>query len=268
MFRPIDRNFRLKRAWHRMFGAPLLRHASFVIATSRQEENELLAGGLPRPQVALRYNGVNLADFVELPPRGAFRRQWAIPEGEPVVLFLGRLIPRKGVDLLISAFAAACPERGRLVIAGPEGEADYVREMRQLAEAKGIMPRAIFTGPLYDEQKKSVLVDCDVFALPSRYENFANSVAEAIVCGRPVIITDSCGISEFVVDQVGLVIPRELAALTEGLGRLLGDKALYQDFQAACPGVAARLSWPSLLSEQEDIYVRARATLGKTARPR
>jgi glycosyltransferase involved in cell wall biosynthesis len=256
MLRPIDRNFRMKRLWHRIFGAPLLRYASLVIATSRQEEGELLEEGVPRKQAVLRYNGVDLAEFTDLPPRGTFRRQWGIPEDEPLVLFLGRLIPRKGVDLLIPAFAAACPDRGRLVIAGPEGESNYVSQMRELAIASGVELRTIFTGPLYGDQKKSAFVDCDLFVLPSRYENFANSVAEAIACGKPVIISDACGISEFVTDQVGLVIPRELPALTDGLRRLLTDQTLYRRFKEACPKVAARLSWQNLLIEQEEIYAR------------
>jgi len=257
MTRPIDRNFRMKRIWHRILGAPLFRHASLVIATSQQEERELLEEGLPRTQVVLRYNGVDLADFATLPPRGAFRREWAIPADEPVVLFLGRLIPRKGVDLLISAFATACPTQGRLVVAGPDGEPNYLKQMRALAQTMGVESRTIFTGPLYGDQKKLAYVDCDLFVLPSRYENFANVVAEAIACGKPVIISDRCGISEFVDNQVGLVIPRDLQVLTDSLRRLLTDQTLYHRFQKACPRVAVRLDWPQMLSVQEALYAQA-----------
>jgi glycosyltransferase involved in cell wall biosynthesis len=258
MVRPIDRSFRMKRIWHKFLGKPLLREAALLIATSRQEEQELIEDGFPRERIALRYNGVDLQEFATLPPLGVFRTEWALPADESIVLFLGRLIPRKGVDLLVEAFARACPEHGRLVIAGPEGEAGYVGKLRELARGKGIEGRTVFTGPLYGDQKKSALVDGQVFVLPSRYENFANGVAEAIACGMPVIISDRCGIQEFVAGQVGLVVPREIPALAEALRQVLGDAALYDQFRVACPKVAAQLSWSELLQTQEELYTRAR----------
>jgi glycosyltransferase involved in cell wall biosynthesis len=256
MVRPIDRSFRMKKIWHAFLGNPLLRHAALLIATSQQEEQELLTDGFSREQVVIRYNGVDLKEFETLPPRGTFRSEWALPPDEPIVLFLGRLIPRKGVDLLIDAFSMACPERGRLVIAGPEGEIGYVAKLREMAREKRIESRTIFTGPLYADQKKAVLADSQIFALPSRYENFANGVAEAIACGMPAIVTEHCGVSEFVLDRVGLVIRRETAALTDALRKLLGDAALYERFRNECPRVAAELSWQELLGKQQELYAR------------
>jgi glycosyltransferase involved in cell wall biosynthesis len=256
MLKPIDRSFFIKRVWHFIFGRPLLHHAAFLLATSRLEEAEFVAEGVAPARIALRYNGVNLEEFATLPAAGDFRKEWALPAAEPIVLFLGRIIPRKGADLLIEAFAEACPERGRLVIAGPEGEAGYVEKLREVARAKRVEDRTVFTGPLYAEQKKAVLVDGDVFVLLSSAENFANGVAEAIACGMPVIISDRCGIQEFVSGHAGLVIPREVSALVEALRALLVDAALYDKFRAECPAVAARLSWTELLATQEEIYAR------------
>ncbi|MFZ0821176.1 MAG: glycosyltransferase [Candidatus Acidiferrales bacterium] len=256
MVRPIDRSFRMKKIWHAFMGKPLLRHAALLIATSQQEEKELLADGFPRDRVVIRYNGVDLKEFLSLPPRGTFRSEWALPPDEPIVLFLGRLIPRKGVDLLIDAFSVACPVRGRLVIAGPEGEIGYVAKLRELAREKRIESRTVFTGPLYADQKKAVLADSQIFVLPSRYENFANGVAEAIACGIPAIVTEHCGVSEFVLDRVGLVIPREISALTDALRKLLGDSVLYERFRKECPKVASALSWQELLGKQQELYAQ------------
>jgi glycosyltransferase involved in cell wall biosynthesis len=132
--------------------------------------------------------------------------------------------------------------------------------MRTLARAEGVEQRTIFTGPVYADEKKSAFVDCDLFVLPSRYENFANSVAEAIACERPVIVTDQCGISEFVAGEVGLVIPREASALSDALRLLVNDRSVYERFKTACPKVAARLSWREMLDWQESIYADMRAS--------
>ena len=77
----------------------------------------------------------------------------------------------------------------------------------------------------------AALADATIFALPSRYENFANVAAEAMAAGVPVIISEFCGIRSIVEGQAGLVIPVERSALTEALRRLLTDAALYARFQ-------------------------------------
>src|SRR5271156_5178894 len=209
MYRPIDRGFELKRIWHRVLGTSYWNHAAQIIATSQMEQQELLADCVPTEKLVVRYNGIDRKAFNSVPSRGAFRRKWGVGSAEPVVLFLGRLIPRKGADVLIDAFAESCPESGRLVIAGPEGEPGYHAVLSQRAQEAGIISRVIFTGPLYDDAKMEVLADSDIFVLPSRYENFANSAAEAMACGIPVILTETCGIRSLVEGRAGLIISPE-----------------------------------------------------------
>lgn len=254
MTRPIDRGFRLKRLWHKLLGNRLLRNASLLIATSEQEQQELTADGFPPAKVRVRYNGVDLREFENLPPRGTFRRKWNIPSDAPMVLFLGRLIPRKGADLLLEAFPRAFPDGGRLVIAGPEGDGGYLEELRRKAVALGLAARVIWPGPLYDEEKNAALADADIFVLPSQYENFANSVAEAIACRTPVIVTERCGISALVSQQAGLVIPRDVQPLVKALQELTANKALYTKLKAGCQQVAAKISWRELGRRMEDCY--------------
>jgi glycosyltransferase involved in cell wall biosynthesis len=254
MTRAYDRSLRLKRIWHALFAGAYFRGATALIATSEQEYAELVADGFSPGQLFLRYNGLDLSDFRELPARDVFRRKRSLPPDEPLVLFLGRLIPRKGADLLIAAFAEACPLRGRLVIAGPEGEAGYLKSLRKEARSRQVQERVLFAGPLYAEEKKEALAAADVFVLPSRYENFANAAAEAIACSTPVIVTGTCGISRLVEGRVGLVIERRLETLVLALRELLGDPGLQQRFRSACPAVAASLSWERLVEPLEGLY--------------
>lgn len=254
MYRPIDRNFQLKKLWHRTLGNAFLKNAAKIIATSEMEQQELLDDSVPASRVVVRYNGVNLPSRESVTVRGGFRAKWNIPAEEPVILFLSRLIPRKGADILIEAFAQACPVSGWLVIAGPEGELGYRKYLQECAEKSGVATRVIFPGPLFDADKSSALVDADIFALPSRYENFANVVAEAMAYEVPVIISKFCGISSIVEGQAGLIIPVEKEALAQALRQLLTDKILYARLKVRCRDVVEKLSWSHMTKKLENCY--------------
>jgi glycosyltransferase involved in cell wall biosynthesis len=254
MYRPIDRSISIKNIWHRTVGAALWRNAAMVIATSELEEQELIEDGVLRDKISMRYNGISGDLTSTAPARGGFRSKWGVSANEPLVLFLSRLIPRKGADLLIEAFAQACPHSGRLVIAGPEGEPGYRAQLGKCARDSGVAARVLFTGPLYQEEKNSVLADADVFVLPSRYENFANVAAEAMAYGVPVIITPFCGIRSLVDGRAGLVVSPEKEALAAALDRLLHDKPLYARLKEGCREVTWQLNWDHLTGQMEDYY--------------
>ena len=257
MYRPIDRSYRLKRLWHWSLGDIYWRHAAQIVATSEMEQQELVEDGVPAEKVVIRYNGIDGSASGEQPPRGVFRTKWGIPAHEWLVLFLGRLIPRKGADILIEAFSEACPRSGRLVIAGPEGEPGYRTVIEQRAREAGIESRVVFTGALYGHDKSALMIDADIFVLPSRYENFANSVAEAIAFGIPVIITDCCGIRSLVNGRAGLVIAPEKQPLVAALRDLISDPVLYTKMKAGCNEVAAELGWDRLTEQMESHYTKA-----------
>jgi glycosyltransferase involved in cell wall biosynthesis len=259
MYRPIDRSLVLKRIWHRVFGRSFLRGSDRLVATSEAEQQEFSAGGVPGQRIVVRYNGIDKSLSCSPSTRGVFRAKWNIPHDEPLILFLSRLIPRKGADVLIEAFAQACPEKGCLVIAGPEGEPKYAAYLKKCARASGVEARIVFTGPLYDEEKKAMLEDTDIFALPSRYENFANVAAEAIACRIPVIISDACGISSLVSGVAGLVIPPTRDALAQAIHSLLANKDLYDRLQQGCAIVAAQLDWSFLSTQMENCYAQVLA---------
>ncbi len=257
MYRPIDRNQRLKRVWHRSVGKVFCANAALMVATSEIEQQELLNDGIPATRVTMRYNGIAPDLFSSSPSANTFRRKWGVPLGEPMVLFLSRLIPRKGADVLIESFAQVSRGYGRLVIAGPEGESGYRAYLEERARQSGIEKQTVFTGPLYGDEKKAAFTDSDVFALPSRYENFANAAAEAMAFGIPVIVSEFCGIRSLVSDRSGIVITPEKAALVDALRKLLYDKTLYANLKEGCRRVAAELDWDRLTEQMERHYAEA-----------
>jgi len=264
MYRPIDRSLRLKAMWHGLLGERFLKSAARNIATSEMEQQELLDAGFLREKVMVRYNGVDSDLPAHLPQRGTFRSKWNVPANEPLVLFLSRLIPRKGADVLIEAFANACPGTGRLVIAGPEGESGYVTQLKACASRCGVADRVVFTGPVYDEDKKSLFADADVFALPSRYENFANVAAEAMACGVPVILSQGCGISALVdQEKSGLVVAVDVDAVSNAIRAVLSDVALYAKLREGCKRLTAQLDWEQLAAQMEQAYLAVSSNLHK-----
>jgi len=257
MTRAIDRGFRLKKIWNRLVSDYLVQ-ASRIIATSEQEMTELLADGFPVDRVMLRYNGIDLEEFRDLPPRGGFRAKAGIRDDERLIVFLGRLIPRKGADLLIEALPQLGCDNTKLVIAGPEGASGYSTVLRMKARKMGIERRVLLFGPLYGNDKKSALVDADIFALPSRYENFGNAAAEAIACGTPAIVSDRCGIAPLINHRAGLVTSYSSSALAQTLQTLFADDTQYQRLRAGCPGVVNEISWDRLVQGIQDSYEHAR----------
>lgn len=263
MYRPIDRSFRLKRLWHNLFGKAYIGQAAKIVATSEMEQQDLLAEGLPAEKIIIRYNGVEIDRSGTPSERGSFRARWAIPADEMLIFFLSRLIPRKGADILIQAFSRISPQRGTLVIAGPEGEAGYLNYLRKCAEENHVRNRVLFTGPLYDSEKAAAYADSDIFVLASYYENFANVVAEAVACDIPVVVSNMCGIHSLVDGRAGLVIPVDSESIAEALSQLLVDKALYARLKAGCREVAAELTWGTLSGQMENYYSQV---LARTSR--
>ncbi|QQX89586.1 glycosyltransferase (plasmid) [Cupriavidus necator] len=115
--------------------------------------------------------------------------------GKRLVLFLGRIHPKKGCDLLIEAFAreAAQVPAAHLVIAGPDS-AGWGSALRELAAARGIADRISWPGMLRDEMKWGAFRASEVFALPSHQENFGIAVAEALGCGLPGLLSTEVNI--------------------------------------------------------------------------
>ncbi len=262
MFRPIVRSLWLKRVYHELFGRTLLERASRIIATSDQERDELVHGGIPGQKILLRRNGIEVPD--SLPARGAFRRQWHVPEEARLVLFLGRLVTKKSPELALEAFHGWRAQNAQrrnavLVLAGPEEESGYRRKLESLSSQLGLNGAVLFTGPLFDDAKWAAYHDADVFVLPSQNENFGNTAAEAIACGTPALVTDRCGIAPLVDGRAGLAVPYDGAALQAGLARLLDEEGFRRKLQRGCADVARALTWQEPLAVMDALYVELAA---------
>lgn len=202
----------LKHAAKHLFWAlgegRLLAKAKAVFFTS-QEEMRLAAGAFPGHPYRGEVVGYGVVDP---PPAAAdqtdaFRAAVPALGNRPFLLFLGRIHPKKGCDLLIEAFARVAAAAPDLVIAGPD-HAAWQPALAALAARHGVGGRVHWAGPLYGPTKWGALRAAEAFVLPSHQENFGIAVAEALACGTPVLISDKVNIWRDVADAgAGFVEP-------------------------------------------------------------
>ena len=135
-----------------------------------------------------------------------------------IILYLGRIHPLKGIDLLVEAFGdiAKIREDVCLVIAGDD-EVGYRSQLELQLSNLGILDKTIFTGLLNETDKVAMLGIADIFVLPSYSEGFSMSILEAMASSLPVIITDKCYFSEVGTSGAGIIVETESDQLRDAL---------------------------------------------------
>jgi glycosyltransferase involved in cell wall biosynthesis len=251
----MSRSMSKKLLYDTVLGRGILKNAAKLIAKTPLEKNQYLTAGVEPERISVIPNGMDIPEEIDELEGGEFRSAYGLSKEDPLVLFLGRLHPVKGVDLLVRAFRRL-EGRAQLAIVGPdEGPRE---ELERMVESVGIRDRVVFTGPLYDEQKWAAYLDADVYVLPSAFENFPRSVLEAMSCRTPVIITDRCGIAAEIRDVAGLVVPYEEGALLKAMERLVDNPELRERMsEQGLRLLDERFSWPPIVEELENLYEQA-----------
>ena len=193
--------------WH-LFLHRILRDASAVLFTC-EEEKILARESFPKYQVreTVVPFGIFGPDCDTVAATEEFLARWPILRGKRLAISMGRLHPKKALDILIEAFARTLAKDPlwHLVIAGPDSSG-LQKELEALADRLGIANRITWAGMLKGTLKWGALTASDVFVLPSHQENFGIVVAEAMVCNLPVIVSDKVNIWREVANyRAGLV---------------------------------------------------------------
>lgn len=197
--------------------------------------------GISPDRVTTVTNGCD-TDVFHLAPRVGARRNLGIPDADKVILFVGRLMPAKGLRELLTACISLSGqiENLRLAIVG---HGTLYDELRSTADLSGMGERLTLPGALPPEQVAVWMQACDVFCLPSHTEGFPNVLVEALACGRPVVATPVGGIVEIVDGSNGILTPahdaaRLCAALRDALTKSWDEAALSRKFQRSWEDVA------------------------------
>lgn len=236
---PIERRLLAKHLFDMLAGRQILGGAARLLAVSSAERRQLCELGVAPPAIRVIPNPVDLDEFTSPVTPGRFRRRFALPPGR-LVMFLGKLTPRKRLDVLVRAFARLRRPDPWLVIAGNDMGAGA--EARSLVGALGLERRTVFTGLLRGRQRLEALADADVLVYPSQHEIFGLVPLEALLSGTPVIVADDSGCGEVVrATGGGQVVPLgDADALARAIDRVLDEP----------------LGWRAAVADAQ-VYIRA-----------
>jgi glycosyltransferase involved in cell wall biosynthesis len=204
----------MQRLVHATFGRRMFNASARILAYNPNVASFLRAKGVAEAKIVRLRNGIEVKQFtpVDQVERQRIRAKYGFPEDRPVALFVGRLVPKKGFDVLMQA-------------SDPRFDLVFVGSGNPGGEATG--PHVRFLGPLDRTQVAELYQASDIFVLPTQGELFTLAMQEAMASGLPVITTDDPGYAHYDLDRrlLSLVQPQP-AVLRDEILRILGDEAL------------------------------------------
>ncbi|MCD6088372.1 glycosyltransferase family 4 protein [Candidatus Bathyarchaeota archaeon] len=234
--------------------------AKQVIVCSNSVKWELESHfNLPHDKITVIPNGVEISNFNLNINREEVKRRYGIKPNERIVLFIGRLVPQKGVDTLIKAVPLIIQRHRdiKILIAGDGWSRTYLEE---LAKSMGLGDHVRFLGFISDWELADLMVAADVLVIPSVYEPFGIVALEGMAAGTPVVATNIGGLSEIIEhDRTGvLVYPRNPESIAWGVNRVLSDHK-YADWlvRNARKKVLEAYSWEEIAKRTVEVYESA-----------
>lgn len=203
----------------------LLGNADLIQINNTDEEQDVIRylGHRPKNMVIVP-NGMKVSEYTNLPPKGIFRTKHQISDDQKIVLFMGRLNIKKGLDLLLPAFLKVhklIPE-AILILAGPDD--GYQKETEAFIKSNNLESRVKLVGMLTDTDKKEALSDANLFVLPSYSEGFSIAVLEAMTSQVPALVSDRVGFGDYIKRyDAAYLTPLTPDAVAEGLLKILQD---------------------------------------------
>ena len=238
-----------KRIFWPLLQRPALLHASCFHATAEAECKDIRRLGFNQP-IAVIPNGIDVPELV-----------LRTPKDSRTLLFLGRIHPVKGIDVLLRAWAGVMDRfpDWRLLIVGTDtaynAQGGYLEQMKALA-AKLKLKRMEFIQPLYGEAKLSAYREADLFVLPTHSENFGMTVAEALAAGTPAIVTEGAPWQGLQANRAGWWIHNGVDSLVACLEEALSESSeeLAQRGLYGREWMIREFSWQTVGSKMDETY--------------
>jgi len=250
----IERRIAIKHLFDATIGRDSVRRAARLVAATRAERDQLQRLGVPSARVAVVPNPFDESEFESAPDGMRFRRTHGLEQAR-IVLFLGKLTPRKGVDVLLRAFRHLAHRGDRLVIAGNDMGSGAT--IAALVTALGLERCVHRVGLLRGRDRLDALAAADVVVYPSRDEIFGLVAVEALLCGTPVVVCDDSGCGEIVRELGGgrLVPYGSDTALAAAIASILDERPAWDErVRDAAVQARARFRSDAIAQRLEDLY--------------
>ena len=246
-----------KQIYRMMIQDRILKFADAIHALTNEEMTSISKLGY-KSSIFVAPNGIDPSPFECPPDTSAFLAAYPELVGKRVILYLGRLHPKKGLDVLARSYVSLSHkfENTALLVAGlnEDGTQERMESILKTSPASG---STVFTGLLTGKDKLAALACADLFVLPSHSEGFSMAILEALAAGLPVVISKQCNFPEVSEHDAGLVIEPNDAAVTEAISTLLSDDQLRTRMgQNGRNLVREKYTWDAIAASMAGLYQR------------
>ena len=246
----------IKHIYRNLFTKRMVRNAGVCIAVTKREVNDYVNFGVDPKRIVRIPNGINPESFCDKDDE-AFRVRYGL-DARPIILFIGRIDPIKGPDLLLRAFYGISESfpNYQLVIAG--NDLGFLSNLKTLARSFGLEEKTRFLGHIGGKELSWAYHAANVFVIPSRYDTMTIVALGAAASGTPVLLTDRCDFGELQEAGGGLSVECSVKGLENGLRRLLSDPVQLKTIgRRAREFVISKYSWEQVCKQFIDVFQAA-----------
>ncbi|NOG49046.1 MAG: glycosyltransferase family 4 protein [Chloroflexi bacterium] len=223
-----------------------LKKADVIVADSAYTKQTLIdILRISGEHIHVVHLGIDHTRFRPIPAADLTRKRFGLPEGVPLVLYVGSEAPRKNLSTLIDALQsvrAAHPDVMLVKVGRPQFDTERQRLIEQVAQ-RGLADNVIFLDEVGLDDLVALYNLCDVFVLPSLYEGFGFPALEAMACGTPVVAANAASLPELVGDAALTVDPRGSEHIADAVGRLLNSAELRADLSSRGKAHVTQFTW-------------------------
>jgi glycosyltransferase involved in cell wall biosynthesis len=253
----LQQSQRKKKIYLNLIEKKNLLSAKVIHLTAKQEQRELELLALNLASV-IQPLGLDMPNLIA-DARTSLHQLLNIPLATPIILFLSRLHPKKGLDYLIPALAQLqnqIPDQDFAFVLAGNGSPEYEAELDRLIQSNRFSDRTYKLGFVSGEKKNICLQGADLYALTSHSENFGVAVLEALASGTPALVTTSVALSDLVKEQdLGWVVDLEIEAIADAIQNFLNNPDIAkQKGVRAAQYVAEHYAWENIALNLKAIY--------------